>query len=94
MAPEPAESARCEVARAARLMRVEVDDLAYLLRFDAGEIRALRLAVQARIRADNAHRFRRLAKLSGLLPRKVIASLAQRSMSPRLAAGTRPAAAI
>ena len=71
----------------ARLMRVDPGELAYLARFEASEIRSLRLAVQARIRADNAHRFKRLATLSGLLPRKMVASLAQRSMSPRLAAG-------
>ncbi|MGH3357512.1 MAG: hypothetical protein ACRDO7_01830, partial [Nocardioidaceae bacterium] len=77
----------CEVGRTARLMRVHATDLDYLFRFDAREIRGLRLAVHARIRADNAHRFRRLATLSGVLPRKLVASLAQRSMSPRLAAG-------
>lgn len=85
--PDVPAATRCEVARAARLMRVESDELAYLQRFDANEVRAVRLAVHARIRADNAHRFQRLAKLSGLLPRSVVASLAQRSMSPRLAAG-------
>ena len=85
--PDVSPATMCEVARTARLMRVETGELAYLLRFDASEIRSLRLAVHARIRADNAHRFQRLAKLSGLLPRKVVASLAQRSMSPRLAAG-------
>lgn len=85
--PDVSAATVCEVARAARLMRVEPDQLTYLLRFDASEVRAVRLAVHARIRADNAHRFKRLAKLSGLLPRKMVASLAQRSMSPRLAAG-------
>lgn len=77
----------CEVARTARLLRTGEDDLTYLLRFDAVEIRSLRLALHARIRHDNAHRFKRLARLSGLLPRKLVAALAQRSMSPRLAAG-------
>lgn len=86
-AAEVSPATTCEVARTARLMRVDAGELAYLLRFDASEIRSLRLAVQARIRADNAHRFKRLATLSGLLPRRLVASLAQRSMSPRLAAG-------
>lgn len=85
--PDVPPATTCEVSRTARLMRVDADELAYLLRFDASEIRSLRIAVQARIRTDNAHRFKRLARLSGLLPRKVVASLAQRSMSPRLAAG-------
>lgn len=82
-----AAASTCEVARIARVMRVDPDDVAYLARFDAKEIRSLRLAVQTRIRADNAHRFKRLASLSGLLPATLVASLAQRSMSPRLAAG-------
>ena len=85
--PDRAPATACEIARIARAMRVEPDEVAYLARFDAAEIRSLRLAVQARIRDDNAHRFRRLAKLGGLLPTRVVASLAQRSMSPRLAAG-------
>lgn len=77
----------CELARTARLLRADEAELAYLLRFDATEIRSLRLAVHARIRGDNAHRFKRLASLSAVLPRKLVATLAQRSMSPRLAAG-------
>lgn len=85
--PEVPPSVTCEIARTARLTRSDEDELAYLRRFDAGEIRSLRLAVHARIRADNAHRFKRLATVSGVLPRKLVASLAQRSMSPRLAAG-------
>lgn len=77
----------CEVDRIARVLRVDADDVRYLARFDAAEIRSLRLAVGARIRSENAHRFTRLARLSGLLPARFVASLAQRSMSPRLAAG-------
>lgn len=85
--PDVPVTTSCEIARTARLLRVDPDELAYLSRFDAGEIRAVRLGAHARIRADNAHRFKRLATLSGFLPRKLVASLAQRSMSPRLAAG-------
>lgn len=80
-------AAACEVGRIAALTRVDATELDYLRRFDATEIRSLRLAVHGRIRADNAHRFKRLATLSGVLPRKLVATLAQRSMSPRLAAG-------
>ncbi|UYM06851.1 hypothetical protein [Solicola gregarius] len=85
--PDVLPATTVEVARTARLMRVDADALEYLARFDASEIRSLRLAVHTRIRADNAHRFKRLAMLGGLLPRKMTAVLAQRSMSPRLAAG-------
>lgn len=87
MTSDVAAAVAAELTRTARLMHVDATELAYLRRFDAPELRGLRCAVQNRFRAENAHRFKRLAAITAILPHRLVATLAQRSMSPRLAAG-------
>jgi hypothetical protein len=76
-----------EMQRLARLLYCEPGDLDYLARFEAVEIRALRTAVSRRMYADHRTTYTRLASASRLLPMKVTASLAERMLPARVAAG-------
>jgi hypothetical protein len=76
-----------EVERLARLLRCTTRDVDFLCRFSAVEVRALRLAVFARLHADHLTTYSRIASASRLLPMKVTAPLAERMLPPRVSAG-------
>jgi hypothetical protein len=76
-----------EVERLARLLRCEPGEIDFLSRFAVAELRALRTAVFDRMYADHEPTYSRIAAASRLLPMKVTAPLAQRMLSPRVAAG-------
>jgi hypothetical protein len=76
-----------ELERLARLLRCRTRDLDFLGRFAAVEIRALRLAVFARLYADHEVTYSRIASASRLLPMRVTAPLAQRMLPARVSAG-------
>lgn len=76
-----------ELERLARLLRCRTRDLGFLGRFAAAEIRALRLAVFARMYADHETTYSRIASASRLLPMRLTAPLAQRMLPARVSAG-------
>jgi hypothetical protein len=80
-------AAESELERLARLLRCSSTDLGFLGRFAAVEIRALRLAVFARMYADHETTYSRIASASRLLPMRVTAPLAQRMLPARVSAG-------
>jgi hypothetical protein len=80
-------AAESELERLARLLRCRAGDLGFLARFAAVEIRALRLAVFARMYADHETTYSRIASASRLLPMRVTAPLAQRMLPARVSAG-------
>jgi hypothetical protein len=80
-------AADSELERLARLLRCRTRDLGFLGRFDTAEIRALRLAVFARMYADHETTYSRIASASRLLPLRVAAPLAQRMLPARVSAG-------
>jgi len=77
---------QAELTRLARLLDCAADDVADLARFDAAELRALRLAVATRQRARGAAVHARLARAGRLVPPRVTASVAHRTMPARVAA--------
>jgi hypothetical protein len=80
-------AATAEIERLARLLRCRAQDVEFLGRFPAAELRALRLAVFDRIYADHEATFARIASASRLLPMRVTAPLAERMLPARVAAG-------
>lgn len=76
-----------ELSRTARVLGLDPDDLSFLERFDAAEIGSLRRALAARIDADAAPTYVRIARSSRLLPQAVVARLAEKGMPARLSAG-------
>lgn len=79
--------AEAEVTRLARLLRCAPEDVAFLRRFEAAELRALRLAVFERMYADHHNTYSRIGSASRLLPIKVTAPLAERMLPARVSAG-------
>jgi hypothetical protein len=78
---------QAELARLARLLRCDARSLSFLRRFNAVELRALRVSVYARMYADHQATYARIASASRLLPMKVTAPLAQRMLPARVSAG-------
>lgn len=75
-----------ELARLAQLLRVDVSDVAYLDRFDAAALRALRTSLDERIATDNRAAYQRIAAASTLMPARATATVAMKRLPPRLSA--------
>lgn len=78
---------KAEIERLAALLGCPAKDLSFLTRFSAQQLRAFRLAAAARLRADQAPTFRRIARAGRLLPAKVTAATTRRAMDADVAAG-------
>jgi hypothetical protein len=77
---------RAEILKLARLLETAPERLAYLEKVPADEIRRLReRATEVLFDADRQH-FQRVAKVAGLLPVHVVATLGQRVFGPLLCA--------
>lgn len=75
-----------ELERLASLLRVDVRELAYLSRFDAGALRALRTSLDERIATENRSAYQRIAAASKLMPARATAAVAMKRLPPRLSA--------
>ncbi len=76
-----------ELERLARLLRCTTQEVHFLRRFSAVEIRLLRLAMADRLYSDHQTTYARIASASRLLPMRLTAPLAQRMLPPRVSAG-------
>lgn len=77
---------RAELERLALLLRADPDDVAYLARFDAAALRALRTGVSEQIATENRAAYQRIAAASRLMPARATAAVAMKRMPPRLSA--------
>lgn len=77
---------RAELERLALLLRADLDDVAFLARFDAAALRALRTSVSQQIATENRAAYQRIAVASRLMPARATAAVAMKRMPPRLSA--------
>lgn len=84
-APDPVD---LELARLARLLRVDADELADLAPAGAADLKVLRAQVAARLHDEGQDSFRRAAQVSGMVPAKLAATLAEHGLGPVLSART------
>jgi hypothetical protein len=75
-----------ETERLARLLRCEPEELRFLSRFPADELRRLRLAVHERLYADHRTVYQRIGAVTRRLPMRVTVPMTQRMLTPRLCA--------
>jgi len=78
--------ARAEVITLARLLEVGEDELAFVLRFPAGDIRALREAATDRLFDSSARLLAGAGAAARVLPTPIVATIAQRAFGPILCA--------
>ena len=79
--------ARAEQVRLARTLGVEPTELEFLMGASEADLRALREAVAEQLFARDRRHFEGMVKLAKRLPAPLAATLAQRALGPRLAAG-------
>ncbi len=77
---------RAEVVKLARLLEVDEDELAFLERLPATDLRAFRESATERLFASGAKRLERLGAAAKLLPSGLAATIAQRAFGPLLCA--------
>jgi hypothetical protein len=76
---------RAELLRLARVLGVDSDELIFLAKANAGELRELRASISDRLLASHREQFGRAVALGRHLPATLAARLAQHALGPRLA---------